>query len=205
MRSPKGSSFYGLGWMRIPTYILVKKLLFAVSILRLKDDNVVRKVFIARIDRVVARGRDWHENEYNSPTINILCAAKRLGLLNVTLSFASGDTIIPGKKAWSDLVWSRAWQLEDVFWNSVKFLYRENDLLVSVLINTMYLPWWSMSDKEPNMMCICENMVKLICHASRLRCDDIRLKGQSHSHLACSECDMFTLDDAAPSNAVPRK
>ena len=42
---------------------------------------------------------------------------------------------------------------------------------------------------------ICEIMAKLVSHASRLKGDDIRLKGLPLSHKACSNCDMFVKED----------
>ena len=41
-RAPNSCSSFGLGWMRLVTYILIKKLLFALTILRLNEDSVVR-------------------------------------------------------------------------------------------------------------------------------------------------------------------
>ena len=34
-----------------------------------------------------------------------------------------------------------------------------------------------------------------MCHASRLKCDDVRLKGLTPSHRMCSECDMYVLEN----------
>ena len=39
-------------------------------------------------------------------------------------------------------------------------------------------------------------MAKLTCHASRLKGDDCRLKGLTTSHRACSNCDMYIVEDA---------
>ena len=38
-------------------------------------------------------------------------------------------------------------------------------------------------------------MGRILCHASRLKCDDVRLKSLSPSHRMCSECDMYVLED----------
>ena len=42
-RSPRSSSFYGLGWVRVTTFIMIKQMLFIMTILRLKEDNVIRR------------------------------------------------------------------------------------------------------------------------------------------------------------------
>ena len=43
--SPNCSSFFGLGWLRITTYILAKKLIFALTFLRMDIDNIVKSVY----------------------------------------------------------------------------------------------------------------------------------------------------------------
>ena len=163
--------------------VLVKKLLFAMSILRLDIENVVNGNF--NID----------DNSYNSPTIGMIKAAKRLGLLGFIKDFVTGVTGIPSKCAWSKVVWAKAWQLEDMFCDTMKYVYKETDLMSDIMCTTKYLIWWEISDENAEMIRISENMVKLVCHASRLKGDDFRLKGCTHSYLACTECDMFIKED----------
>ena len=52
-RSPNCSSYYGLGWLRIETYIQVKKLLFVLTFMQLEEDNTLKKVFNARVGMYV--------------------------------------------------------------------------------------------------------------------------------------------------------
>ena len=42
---------------------------------------------------------------------------------------------------------------------------------------------------------MCENMSKIVCHASQLKKDDYRLKGMSMSNKTCIQCDMFCVED----------
>ena len=194
-RSPNSSSFYGLGWMRIPTYILIKKLLFAMSILRLKDNNVVRRVFIERVRDFKNRNDTNLENVHASPTFEILLAATKLGVLNILYDICDNrKTCIP-KKMWSNCIWNKAWKIEDLYWASSLFLHKDNDLLVRSIGQTRYLSWWELSDKFPIMIRMCETMVKMLSHASKLKGDDIRLKGLCPSYRACSNCDMYTKED----------
>ena len=44
-RSPNSTSFYGLGWLKLTTYIKVKKLLFVLTIIKMEVDFVIRKIF----------------------------------------------------------------------------------------------------------------------------------------------------------------
>ena len=194
-RTPTGCSYYAMGWMRISTYILVKKLLFAMSILRLDVENVVRKVFLARFMYMIDDNFNMDGDIREGPTAGIMRAAKRLGLLGFIKNFVNGVSGIPSKGAWSKVVWAKAWQLEDSFCNTMKYVYKETDLLNDIMCTTKYLIWWEMSDKRAEMTRISENMVKLVCHASRLKGDDYRLKGCTHSLIACSECDMFIKED----------
>ena len=85
--------------------------------------------------------------------------------------------------------------LEDLYWKSTSFLKKDDDLLMKVMDNTKYPSWWELSDRFPTAIRMCETMAKLLSHASRLKCDDIRLKGLTHSHKACSECELFQIED----------
>ena len=38
---------------------------------------------------------------------------------------------------------------------------------------------------------MCEIMAKLVCHASRLKCDDCSLKGKPISYRVCLNCDLY--------------
>ena len=49
-RSPNMTSFFGLGWIKINTYIMIKKALFIMTILRLETPNIIKDVFLLRLD-----------------------------------------------------------------------------------------------------------------------------------------------------------
>ena len=49
----------------------------------------------------------------------------------------------------------------------------------------------------PNMISICEDMVKIICHASLLKVDDVRLKSVPLAAKCCVLCDHGSVEDAA--------
>ena len=193
-RSPNCSGFFGLGWIRITTYILVKKLLFALSILRLDDQSLIRRVFIERSKTFMENRPQGKDNIFESPTFAILNTAKRLGVLSTLCDMMSGRTPLKSKSKWSNLVWDKAWEVEDLFWESTRVLYKNNDLLYKTLSCTRYSPWWDLSDKFPYMIRICENMAKLVSHSSMLKGDDIRLKGLPQSVKNCQACDMYIIE-----------
>ena len=70
-----------------------------------------------------------------------------------------------------------------------------NDLLNRLEQKSMYLPWWNLSDTTPSLIDICETMARLICHASRLKADDQKLKNLTPSYRMCSNCSMYVVED----------
>ena len=82
-RSPSCTSFYGLGWLRITTYILVKKILFALTILRLDPENIVRKIFVMKVEIYHENRRVHAYNHNRNPTFDILNHAVKAGVYNL--------------------------------------------------------------------------------------------------------------------------
>ena len=52
-RAPNSISFYGLGWLKLTSYINVKKLLFVLTILKMVPDNALRRIFESRLKAFV--------------------------------------------------------------------------------------------------------------------------------------------------------
>ena len=48
-RAPNASSFYEFGWLRLTSYIKVKKLIFILTILKMSNDYIMRKSFEIRL------------------------------------------------------------------------------------------------------------------------------------------------------------
>ena len=78
-----------LGWIRITTFILVKKLLFALSILRPKEDNIVRQAFIEKVENFNQEQKSLYSNVNCSPTYDILNSAERFGMYNLMYSICT--------------------------------------------------------------------------------------------------------------------
>ena len=184
-----------LGWLRITTYILVKKLLFALTILRLDPENIVRKIFTVKV-KLFHENRNSHSLNLNrSPTFDILNQASKAGVYNLLYDMTMGNKYILPKVTWSKLIWSKAWQLDDMYWHTTNIFNDKNDLLNRLERKSMYLPWWDLGDTTPSMIGTCEIMARLICHASRLKVDDQKLKGMTPSHRMCSNCSMYVVED----------
>ena len=97
------------------------------------------------------------------------------------------------KNSWSKLLWGRAWQIADIFWQSSRVLFKDNELLHvhGSLACSRYVLWWQISDKQQRLIKMCENMAKLVSHAGRLRCDDVLLKGLTPGFRYCTFCDLY--------------
>ena len=130
-------------------------------------------------------------NPHLSPLVDILNECARLGLLHLIVEMVSGVRAIMSKPQWTRLVWQQAWTLEDAYWRSANLILKENDLLVNTLSSPGYLSWWHLSDTVYGLMRMCENMAKLVCHASKLKCDDCSLKGKPTSSRTCTNCDSY--------------
>ena len=58
---------------------------------------------------------------------------------------------------------------------------------------TKYFVWWALSDKVPWFMKDCENMVKIICKTSKLKCNDFNLK--TFAQKVCVMCDLAAYEN----------
>ena len=74
------------------------------------------------------------------------------------------------------MLWKRGWELEDVHWCLKSRFHESLDVLISFSGITRYSIWWQLADKDNGVMTNCVIMIKLLCHASLLRSDNVRLK-----------------------------
>ena len=153
------------------------------------------KVLVNMIDHFCEDKESGRMNRFNSPIFNILDTAVVFGVFSSILEMAEGNIPIVSKRAWSHLVWDRARRLEDANWLSTNMLYKDNDLLANTLGETRYLTWWAISDLDHRLVSMCEDMCKIMCHASLLKRDDCRLKGLYVSNRTCTNCEMYCLED----------
>ena len=57
------------------------------------------------------------------------------------------------------------------------------------------MTWWQLSDADPSVMKTCECMARILAHASRLKGDDVNLKGLPARHRVCPQCDLYALEN----------
>ena len=107
----------------------------------------------------------------------------------------TGKRAIVHKATWSKLVWARGWALDDAFWRVSCMMHTANNLLARSVGKSRYITWSYISDRWPHLIRMCETMVRVVCHTSRLKCDDFRLKGATHSQVTCERCDLYAVED----------
>ena len=193
-RSLNQTSFYGLGWVKLTTFVLIKKVLFIMTILKMEAGNMINKVFIARANIDKENPEAGSDNIFSSPVFDILNAAARISLLNTVYGMINGTTPLYSKKAWSEYVWAQAWRLEDAYWQSTFLINQDCKNLYGTMGSARYLTWWAISDKFPSTIRMCENLAKIICKCTKLKTDDLRNKGLTQSHRVCSLCDHYAAE-----------
>ena len=193
-RSPNSSSFYGLGWIKLTTFIAAKKVLFILTLIK-NVTSVLNAVFSCKLNDFVNGRRECQLSVHRSPMFDILNECARFNLLKVVCDMMNGTLPVMSKQRWSRLVWQRAWMIEDSYWASANLIFRENDLLVATMSKANYMTWWQLSDEQTDYIRPCEVMARLVCHASKLKNDDCRLKGLAPSLRKCPNCDLYVTED----------
>ena len=92
------------------------------------------------------------------------------------------------KCEWKRKVWARAWEVEDEDCRMRLTLYKSLYYVEKANGPTRYFIWWAISDNFPWLMKDCENMVKILCKTSKLKCDDFNLK--TFAQISCTLCNM---------------
>ena len=115
----------------------------------MNEDNRQKQVFMSRVRDYVIGRNVLNGNPHCSPIFEMLDTSVRFDLLHSTLEMDLGNAQIVQKKAWSNLVWDKAWRLDDAFWKSTSLAYENNDLLFKTVGNTHYLTWWHIADNAP--------------------------------------------------------
>ena len=188
-RSPSSSSFFGLGWVRLETLISVKKVLFIHTLVRMINNNRLSTIFKARVLDYLKDRENGESNVHCSPIFSMLNSSKKLGLIDIVLDTICGRVRF-SKSMWSKMVWEKAWETDDAYWRSTCLIFKRNDLLYSTIANPRYLVWWQLADKFPQLQKMCENMARLICRTSQLKCDDFRLKDSPIGSRICLNCNL---------------
>ena len=185
----------GLGWLKLTSYINIKRLLFVLTILKMVPVNPLRRIFELRFEGFRGNTVKCRENEYSNPIYNIMDVAVMYGLVDAINGMLKCEVPISLKRAWSKLIWERAWKLEDANLRASNMIFKDNDILSLTVCDTRYITGWQISDLDFRLMKMCETMSKLVCHANLLKRDDCRLKRLPMSNRTCINCDMYCIED----------
>ena len=167
-------------------------MLFIRSIMTLDDDNITKVIFIERATKFFMDENDLSEEW--SIVADLLRTAEIFKLTDEIKNMVERGQYY-SKQAWKVMVWDRGWALEDALWCLEARLYKELDLFLKVSQGTLYLTWWTLSNMYPDLIHVCENLSRILCHASLLKCDDIRLKSLPPVNRVCSLCDHYAIED----------
>ena len=123
-------------------------------------------------------------NEYDSPLMYVLGVASEFGIMEEIKQMEVGRMY--SKAKWKEL----AWGIANDEWDTVSEGNKYLDLICMAMGVPAYSVWWSISDVNRQYLAQCEVMVKLLCHTSRLKDDDITLRRKPCGSGMCKTCDL---------------
>ena len=192
IRALNATSSACLGWINIIRLIKVKKMLFLRTIFLMNEINPIRQVLIQKTEANIGANFPI-DNTQDSPIIDLLNVSYEYGMLDKVRQFARGA--IFSKEVWKKVIWAAAWQIEMDEWEHKTHNSNTHSLLGMVMEGPAYNIWWQVSDADHTLVRACELMVKLLCKGSKLKSDDIRLRGSTVFTRMCSHCDLGSLED----------
>ena len=142
-RSPNATSYRGLGWMKILSFIKGKKLLFIRTVIIQPEyipcKGILRNIILLFSENTVI------ENTYCSPLIDILNIAVEMDLIAPIKRMIDG-CIVYSKSIWSKIVWDKIWAHEDNLWNEEIQTSKHLNILSKIVSGPTYLTWWQLAD-----------------------------------------------------------
>ena len=190
-KSPVQTSFRGLGWIRLETFIYAKKVLYLRTLLCMSDLSVYKRIMLHRLDKFTTEYEVARHNKHYSPLFDIFRVTEMFGMMNMCIRMARG-THWYSKQMWKQEVWRNAWYIDNEEWSFTTALFRDTYYINMTKSRTEHcLTWWLLSNQYPSKIRMCENMAKLVCRCSNLYSDNITLKGSNLSNRACINCDLF--------------
>ena len=71
------------GWLKLTSYIRVKKLLFILTVIRMDRDSVLRRILESRLQIFIENQELCQRNPMRSPILDILNVAITFGLFEI--------------------------------------------------------------------------------------------------------------------------
>ena len=168
--SPTFSCFYGLGWMDICSFICARKPIFMHTMIMQPDGSLIKTIMQKRT-RVFNDNIRLHiQDKHRSPIFEILKISFNFGLYECLVRQIFGRHFL-SKNEWKTIVWGKTWDVEENHWVRMMIVHKRCDLLYKTTEKPRYLNWWYLADLIPCMMRTCEDMAKIVCGSSKLKCD----------------------------------
>ena len=186
-KSPNETCFVGLGWMRLENFIYARKLIFVRTILVRDENCIVKQTFKSRAIKFNTDICIGNENKYDSPVYDILRIAIMYGVYGEIMRMVVNSHMYD-KNDWKKKIWERAWKIEDEDCHMRLVLHKSLRYVDDTIGTPKYFVWWAISDTYPWLMKECELMVKIMCKASKLKCDDYALT--TFAQKSCSLCNL---------------
>ena len=134
-RSVNSTCFACLGWMDIVTFIKARKIIFLRSILVMQNHTPIRRVLIERVNEF----REGMVNEFDSPLIQILEYCVEFNVIEEVTRMINQGVMSKGK--WKEMIWARAWSIEEGNWEVERVNNRFLDLISMTMNRPAYSIW----------------------------------------------------------------
>ena len=192
--SPRATSYVGLGWIRLEIFVYVKKLLFIRTIAIMNEDSIYRRIFMNRYLEYDRNRLTPVENRLQSPTFDMLRISEIFNLYN-EIGMMIHVTRVYSKKQWRDIVWERAWVLENQDWQFRVALFNTTKYINATIDYVQTLIWWQIGSFFHEIMLPCEMMCKLVCRASDLKSDSHQYKNNPLNRPICNNCNEMAMEN----------
>ena len=177
-RMPSVTSFRGLEWLRLETFIYAKNMLFIRTVLIMPDDMLHKTVFLTRLHDFENDKHRACENKYYSPIFDLLRVSMMFRMYDMVKRMANG-THVYSKLSWKNIVWTNAWKIDKEEWIYTSALFNDTHYLYNTSPNVnLPMVWWDIANLRSDLIPMCEIMAKLVCRASDLKSDDFSTKNK---------------------------
>ena len=111
-RSPNFSAYTPLGWMSLDRVIQVKKLMFFRTIIIMEDNDIYKRILVARVNQFCDNIETNMRNEMCSPIYDIMSTSIKVDMFDTCMRMVRTGCQF-SKTAWRKMVWEKVWLQEE--------------------------------------------------------------------------------------------